>query len=313
MNLASVDLNLLVALDQLLEHRSVRAAARAASVTPSAMSHTLGRLRALLGDELLVRAGAGLVPTPRAEALVVPVRDALAAIRDALAPPALFDPATCTLAFRVVCTDHVSTVLLPRFATLLQAAAPGAALHERPLLPTVMHELRTGEIDIAVGIFPDAPPEMRSRRLFSDGFVTVCRVEHPRLAHGELTLDRFLAEGHLLVAPRGTPVGRIDHLLAERGLTRRVVRTVPHFLSALWQVSNDDLLLTVSRRLVAEFQGRLPLQVHATPLPVQDYTLAALWHPRLDSAPEHVWFRSLLTRAATELAPQAADGGLRAS
>ncbi len=306
MNLAAVDLNLLVSLDLLLEHRSVRAAARAAGLTPSAMSHTLGRLRSLLGDELLVRAGSEMVRTARAEALVGPVRDALAAVRSALAPRAPFEPAACTRSFRVVCTDHVSTVLLPRVASLLRAAAPGASLHERPLLPTVMEELRAGEVDLAIGIFPEAPPEMRARRLFTDGFVTVCRPEHPRLGpprkgEGTLTLERFLEEGHLLVAPRGTPLGTIDALLAERGLSRRIVRTVPHFLSALWQVGNDDLLLTVSRRLVAAVAERLPLRVHPTPLPVEDYALSALWHPRLDQEPEDAWFRGLIAGAAGEL------------
>lgn len=260
MNLTAIDLNLLVALDLLLEHRSVRAAARVAGVTPSAMSHTLGRLRALTGDDLLVRAGAGMVPTPRAEALVLPVRDALAAIRHALTPPAPFAPASSSRAFRVVCTDHVSTVLLPRVAALLRAA-PHAALHERPLLPTVMDELRAGEVDVAVGIFPEAPPEMRTRRLFSDGFVTVCRPGHPRLAGAKLSLERFLEEG------------------------------------------SDDLLLTVSRRLVAEVAGRLPLAVHPTPLPVTDYVLSAVWHPRLENAAEDLWFRGLLVEAAAQLLP----------
>ncbi len=301
MNLSAIDLNLLVALDQLLEHRSVRGAARAAGVTPSAMSHTLGRLRGLLSDELLVRAGAGLVATPRAEALAVPVREALDGVRRALEPPARFDPSTCAHAFRVVCTDHISTVLLPRVAAALRAGAPSAALHERPLFPTVMEELRAGEVDVALGVFPEAPPEMRGRRLFSDGFVTVCRPDHPRLRDRELTLERFLEEGHLLVAPRGTPVGAIDEVLAERGLARRIVRTVPNFLSALWQLGDGDLLLTVSRRLVAAVEGRLPLRALPTPLPVPTYTLMAVWHPRVDGAPEHVWFRGLLSSAAADL------------
>lgn len=301
MKLSAIDLNLLVALDQLLEHRSVRGAARATGVTPSAMSHTLGRLRVLLGDELLVRAGAGLVATPRAAALALPVREALDGVRRALEPPARFEASTCTCTFRVVCTDHVSTVLLPRAAAALRAGAPRAALHERPLLPTVMDELRGGEVDVALGVFPEAPPEMRGRRLFSDAFVTVCRVDHPRLRDGALTLERYLEEGHMLVAPRGTPVGAIDEVLAARGLARRIVRTVPNFLSALWQVGEDDLLLTVSRRLVAEVAGRLPLRAMPTPLPTPSYTLTAVWHPRLDGAPEQLWFRGLLVRAAAEL------------
>lgn len=308
MDLSAVDLNLLVSLDLLLERRSVRAAARAARVTPSAMSHTLGRLRALFGDDLLVRAGAELVPTARAEALAGPVRDALAAVRVALSPSAPFDPLTLRRTFRVVCTDHVSTVLLPRVAALLQQAAPGVDLHERPLLPTVMDELRSGEIDVAIGIFPEASPEVRTRRLFSDGFVTVCRVDHPHLLDGQLSLERFLSLGHMLVAPRGTPSGSIDALLSARGLSRRIVRTVPHFLSALWQVPEADLLLTVSRRLVAAVSPRLPLWVFPTPLDVVDYTLSALWHPRTEHAPEDAWFRGLLVAASAALdpAPEAA-------
>lgn len=301
MDLSAVDLNLLVALDLLLEHRSVRAAARAARVTPSAMSHTLGRLRALFGDELLVRAGAGLVPTARAEALVVPVRDALAAVRAALAPTEAFAPGSLRRAFRVVCTDHVSTVLLPHVAAVLREEAPGVDLHERPLTASVMEELRAGEVDVAIGIFPEAPPEMRSRRLFTDGFVTVARPGHPRLGTGVLDLDTFLAEGHMLVAPRGTPRGTVDELLAARGLSRRVVRTVTHFLSGLWQVGDGDLLLTVSRRLVAMAAPRLPLVWFPTPLPVEDYVLSALWHPRSDRSPADAWFRGVLSRAAAAL------------
>lgn len=301
MDLSSVDLNLLVALDLLLEHRSVRAAARAARVTPSAMSHTLGRLRGLFGDELLVRAGAGLVPTARAEELVGPVREALAAVRAALAPTEAFAPGALRRAFRVVCTDHVSTVLLPRVAAILREEAPGVDLHERPLAASVMEELRAGEVDVAIGIFPEATPEMRSRRLFRDGFVTVARPGHPRLGPGGLDLDRFLAEGHLLVAPRGTPRGTVDELLAARGLSRRVVRTVPHFLSALWQVGDGDLLLTVSRRLVVMAAPRVPLQSFPTPLPVEDYVLSALWHPRSDRSPADAWFRGVLSRAAAAL------------
>lgn len=300
MNLAAVDLNLLVAFDLLLAQRSVRGAARVAGVTPSAMSHTLGRLRLLFGDELLVRAGPALVPTPRAEALTVPVREALEGVRRALTPPARFDPGRCTQAFRVVCTDHVSMVLLPRVAKAMSTLAPQAALYERPLLPTVMDELRAGEVDVAIGVFPEATPEMRSRRLFTDGFVTVGRWDHPRL-RDTLSLDQFLAEGHLLVAPRGTPVGAIDEVLAARGLARRVVRTVPHFLSALWQVGEGDLLLTVSRRLVAAVSGRLPLRTFPTPVAMPGYTIHALWHPRLEAAPDHDWFRGLLSAAALEM------------
>lgn len=299
--LAAVDLNLLVALDLLLDTRSVREAARRAHVTPSAMSHSLGRLRELFGDELLVRAGQRLVPTPRAEALAGPVRELLAGAERVLAAPGGFEPGTLRRAFRVACTDHVSTVLLRRAEPRLRAEAPGVDLHEHPIAPDTLEQLRAGQIDVAIGVFPEAPPEIRTRPLFTDGFVTVARPDHPRVRGPGLDLDAFLAEGHLLVAPRGTPSGTIDDLLAARGLVRRVARTVPSFLSAVWHVAESDLLLTVSRRLIAAVAPRIALRALPTPLPVVDYTLVLAWHPRRDAAPDDAWLRGALVEAAEGL------------
>ncbi len=301
MELSAVDLNLLVALDLLLDARSVRGAARRAHVTPSAMSHTLGRLRALLEDELLVRAGRDMVLTPRAEALIVPLRAVLSGARRLLEAPGRLDPASLRRPFRLVCTDHVSTVLLPQVEARLRAQAPGVDLYLCPLQSDTMEDLRNGAVDAAIGVFPEAPPELRQRRLFDDGFVTVARSGHPRLAGSKLSLDAFLAEDHLLVAPRGTPSGTIDGLLAEAGLRRRVARTVPHFLAAIWHVTESDLLLTISRRLVTATAHRLPLLRWPTPLPVEDYTLHLAWHPRLDASPEDAWLRGVLVEAAQAL------------
>lgn len=300
MDLSSVDLNLLVHLDLLLETGSVREAARRAHVTPSAMSHALARLRVLLDDELMVRAGNVLVRTPRADALVVPVRDLLAHTRAVLSPPERFDPAALRRAFRVVCTDHVSTVLLGRAHARLAREAPGVDLHERAVLPESMGQLRSGEVDVAIGVFPEAPPEVRSRRLFTDGFVTVASRHHPRLRDG-LSLASFLSEGHVLAAPRGVAWGHVDDELARIGQTRRIVRTVPNFLAALWHVVETDLLLTVSRRLVAATAGRLPVQVFPTPIRLDDYAVSLVWHPRVDGVAEDAWFRDVLVRAAAEL------------
>ena len=183
-DLRAVDLNLLVALDVLLAERSVRGAARRMGISPSAMSHTLARLRALLDDPLLVRAGRQLVPTPRAEALAAPLRDLLAQTRALLAPPDTLDPASLRRALRVVCTDHVSTVLMPRVDARLREDAPGVDLNIVPLTPETMAALRAGTVDAAIGIFPEAPPEIRRRVLFSDRFVTVCRLDHPRISPG---------------------------------------------------------------------------------------------------------------------------------
>jgi len=310
-DLSSVDLNLLVALDLLLDEGSVRGAARRAHVTPSAMSHTLGRLRELLGDDVLVRAGRRMVPTPRATALAPGVKDLLAAARTVLAQPGPFAPAQLQRRFVVVCTDHVSTVLLPRVEAILQRDAPQVDLVVAPLIPNTMEDLRQGAVDLAIGVFPEATPEVRRRRLFTDRFVTVCRPGHPRV-QGELSLDGFLSEAHALVAPRGTPSGLVDRRLAALGHERRVARAFPSFLAALWHVAHSDALLTVSRRLVDAVQRALPLVVLSPPLALDDYVLRMVWHPRVDRAPADRWFRSTLVAAAEALPalPGATDSGI---
>lgn len=300
-DLARVDLNLLVALQILLEERSVRGAARRAGVTPSAMSHTLGRLRDLFGDELLVRSGSAMLPTARAEDLVEPVGRVLALARDLLDDGGPIDPASLRRPFRLVCTDHVSTVLLPRVEATLRHRAPGVDLFVQPLTPETMEDLRRGVVDAAIGVFPEAPPEMRTRRLFDDAFVTVARPGHPRLCDDALTLTAFLAEDHVLVSPRGTPRGTVDEVLAELGYIRRIARTFPSFLSALWYVAASDDLLTVSARLVAATAAAIPLRRFAPPVPLPGYTLALVWHPRLERSREDAWLRSLLVDAAAGL------------
>jgi len=303
MELAGVDLNLLVALDLLLTTRSVREAARRAHVTPSAMSHTLGRLRALLDDDVLVRSGHRMVATPRAQALGGPVRAWLDGAAALLARPTAFEPASLRRRFRLVCTDHISTILLPQIEALLRAEAPGVDLCELPPVADVVGQLRSGEVDAAIGVFPDPPPEVRMRRLFTDSFVTVARHGHPRVGSGPISLEAWLAESHLLVAPRGSPTGTVDEHLATLGLQRRVARTVPQFLSALWRVAESDLLLTVSRRLVAATAHRIPLAVFAPPIELPDYALVLAFHPRVEQAPEDQWFRGVLVRAADALDP----------
>lgn len=300
-NLRTVDLNLLVALDVLLEERSVRGAARRLHLTPSAMSHTLRRIRELLGDAVLVRAGRGMVATPRAEALVEPVRALLTQAQVVLANPAQFSPATLRRAFRLVCTDYVSTVLLPAVESILTEEAPGVDLYVCPVLPEMMNQLRTGAVDVAVGLFSSAPPEIRTRKLFEDRFVTVARPDHPRVRGPGLTLAAYLAEQHVLVAPGGSPSGPIDGLLAAQGLRRRVARTRPNFLSALWLVADSDALLTVSRRIITATTSHLPVTVLPTPLPVTGYALSMLWHPRVDGVAEDTWFREVLLRAVETL------------
>jgi DNA-binding transcriptional LysR family regulator len=298
----NLDLNLLETLDALLQELSVSGAARRVGLSTPAMSHALARLRVTLGDEVLVRAGRDMVPTRRALALKEEVHTALATARALLSRQAPFEAASLTRDFRVNATDHVVTVLGATLDALAREQAPGAMLR---FLPTAQDDaalLREGSIDLAVGIYADLPPELRTRVLFTDRFVTVLRKGHPA-ARRRLDLETFLALDHLQVAPRGQPGGYLDDLLAERGKRRRVTRAVPYFLSALQLAAESDAVLTISERMARRLARTFGLTVCETPLPLKPYALSLLWHPRQDSAPDHTWLRQLFVSAAERAAP----------
>lgn len=297
-----LDLNLLETLDALLQEESVSRAARRVGLSTPAMSHALARLRTALQDDVLVRAGRDMVPTSRALALKAEVHDALARARQLLSPTRAFDPGRLEREFRVNATDHVVTVLGATLDRLARESAPGVFLRFMPTATDDAAMLREGAVDLAVGIYADLPPELRTRVLFSDRFVTVLRKGHPA-AKGRLDLETFLALEHLQVAPRGRPGGYLDEVLAERGKRRRVTRAVPYFLSALQLVSESDAVLTISERMARSLASAFGLTVLETPVPLRPYALSLLWHPRQDSSAEHAWLRQLFVDAAAKAAP----------
>lgn len=297
-----LDLNLLETLDALLQEGSVSRAAKRVGLSTPAMSHALARLRTTLGDEVLVRAGRDMVPTQRGLALKEEVNTALARVRSLLSPQETFEPRALQREFRVNATDHVVTVLGSTLDTLARKEAPGALLRFLPTATDDAALLREGSIDLAVGIYAELPPELRTRVLFTDRFVSVLRKGHPA-AKGRLDLETFLSLDHLQVAPRGRPGGYLDDLLAERGKRRRVTRAVPYFLSALQLVSESDAVLTISERMARRLATTFDLVVLETPLPLKPYALSLLWHPRQDSSPDHGWLRQLFVTAAEQAAP----------
>jgi len=299
--LSRVDLNLVTALDALLHEVSVTAAARRVGLSAPAMSHALSRLRRQLGDPLLVRAGRAMVLTPRAEALRSRVRDLHQAARDVLAQPGPFHPERLARTFVVQASDSVIAVLGRELDRVL-APAPGLTLRFRPNLPEDPLELREGRSDLAIGIYGDLPPELRTRSLYTDRFVSVVRRDHPMVGD-RLTLDQFLSLPQVQVAPRGRPGGIVDATLAQQGRTRHVSRAVPFFLSALLLVSESDAVVTLPERVARTMEERLRLKVLAPPLHLPPYTLSLVWHPRLDGDPAHRWLREAVVQAARAAAP----------
>lgn len=300
-HLAGVDLNLLVALDALLEEQNVTRAARRLGLSQSAASHALARLRALVGDPLLVRSGATLVPTPRAVALAPSIRAILGSIRTTLAGDA-FDPMTSARAFAVATSDYFELVLVPGLVRDLARAAPGIDLLVRPVPEDVLGLLGAGRLDLVLGVsLAPGVQSIRRRRLFDDTFSCVVRSGHPVLRRG-LDLERFAAMGHVLIAPRGSRGGVVDDALARRKKVRRVAAMVPSFLAAPAIIAESDLVLTMPARLAARLAPAFDLKILEPPLVLPRFTVSAYWHERVQHDPAHAWLRARVVEIAREIA-----------
>ncbi|MGC0151954.1 LysR family transcriptional regulator [Chromobacterium vaccinii] len=295
------DLNLLIVLDALLTEGSVARAARRLRLSPSAMSRALARLRLATGDPLLVRAGRGLVPTPRALALRDRVGPLLREAQATLAPPPTLDLAVLRRTFTLRASDGFAENFGPPLIARLHAEAPGARLRFLLKLDKDSGPLRNGDVDLEIGVVGDgAGPELRMRALFRDRFVGVVRQSHP-LAAGEVTAERYAAGRHILAARRDRGDSRIDLALHGLGLRRDIAVTVGGFSAALALARADELIATVPGRHTRYLQDGLisfPL-----PLAVPDITVSMLWHPRMDADPAHQWLRNAVKQVCDDAAP----------
>jgi len=295
--LAGIDLNLLTSLDAVLETQNLTLAAKQLGVTQPAVSHALKRLRDLLGDPLLVRTKRGMTPTPRALELRPAVRDALAAAATVLQAAPAFDPSTARRTFAIALDDRTAFQVLPALTDRLLRDAPGVTVEVRPVLPERFTEALTSELDLVIGVFRDAPVNLRQQILWSEEFVCVVRRGGPA-ARGTFDLARYVALPHLFVAPRGLPGSPLDDTLARKGHQRRIVMTVHHFLVAPHIVAATDLVWTAPRGLARAFAEHLPLTLRDPPLAIPGFDVTARWHVRLDRDPGLAWLRETLRSVA---------------
>ncbi len=291
-NLRRLDINLLLTLDVLLsEHNVTRAAQRLNLSQPSVSVH-LAKLRDIFGDPLLLPGPRGMRPTVRADELREPLREALEALERAVAPASAFDPAQATHTWKVAATDYgETTVVLPALSGL-RKQAPGTRLAVIDLTPAqLVKQAEQGVFDIALHISEDAPLELHTRPLFTERYVLAGRVCHPDLQRVP-TRKQFCALEHVLVSREGGGFfGVTDKALAEVGLQRKVVLSVPHFLMAMSVLVSTDLVAMLPSRLV---RGNPALQVVDAPLPVPGYEMAMFWGERAHRDPAHKWLREHL-------------------
>lgn len=297
-NLAGVDLNLLTALEALLKERSVTRAADSVGLSQPAMSRALARLRSLFDDRLFVRSPAGLVPTPRAEAVAEPLRRALSGVRGILQAPG-FDPASHKGHFRILCPDAQSLELLPGLVDRLQRQAPGVDLAVLPSRGDPLDLIEAGEAELAAGRFPFVRPGIFGTTAYRTGFACVVRADHPVAAAG-LTLERFLDLPHMLVTVIGRGGGAVDDALAELGLARHVALRLPHFLAAPLVVARTDMVLTLPRGLALRMARLAPLAVLLPPLQLPEFDIGLAWHERFQDDAAHAWLRREAASALRE-------------
>jgi DNA-binding transcriptional LysR family regulator len=303
------DLGLLLALDALLQESNVTLAGRRLGLSTPAASHALARIRERLRDPILVRAGRGMVLTPRAEQLRPQVRNLVEEATRVLHAATPFSPRGLRRTFTIYTTDHVLLVLGPVVDRILREEAPEVTLRFLPSEVEDWIPLRDGAADLSVCMLGHFPQEFRTRRLFTDRFVCAVRQGHPQVGR-KLALDRYLALEHVVVAPLGL-ASQVDRALAERGLQRRIRLVVPYFLAGLHVASSTDCVLTVSERAARALAGTLRLRLVPPPLPLGTYPLHLLWHPRLENEPANRWLREVFVRAAGEAAPEPPAGRRR--
>ncbi|HYV88123.1 MAG TPA: LysR family transcriptional regulator [Candidatus Polarisedimenticolia bacterium] len=287
--MANPDLNLLTTLDVLLAEGSVARAARRLQLSPSAMSRALARLREVSGDPLLVRAGRGLVPTPRALELRARVGPIVEEARALLRPAEGLDLKKVARTFTLRTSDGFVENFGPALIARVEREAPGVRLRFVLKPDKDSTPLREGSIDLDTGVIGGgAGPELRTLGLFSDRFIGVVRKGHP-LTRGKLTPARFAAGRHILVSRRGLEQGPIDEALAPLGFTRDIVTTVGGFGAAIALARASDLIATVPERHTGNLRARL--FSFTLPIDLPSFTISLLWHPRQDADPAHRWLR----------------------
>jgi DNA-binding transcriptional LysR family regulator len=291
-----LDLNLLTALDMLLEEGSVSEAAFRLNLSAPAMSRTLGRIRRATGDQILVRTGRTMTPTPHALSIRAEVHALVQQVQAVLAPEQTLDLKTLRRTFTLQCHDAITTAIGPALLAALLASAPGLALRFLAEAPTDTNDLRYGQVDLELSSSAPALPEISFETAGHSQLVAAVRPGH-LLTKEPLTLSRYAQALHLTVSRRGRLHDPIDDALAAYGMQRRVVASAPTSTAALQFVQQSDLIVAVSEQMCKTTISALGLLTLPIPLAVPSVAIHLAWHQRYDSDQAHLWLRSQVREA----------------
>jgi DNA-binding transcriptional LysR family regulator len=299
MKVRNLDLNLLLVFDAVMRERSVLRAAVALALSQPAVSHALNRLRQAIDDQLFVRTPAGMMPTPRAEQLALPVRKALNDLQVAIAGDS-FDPATAERRFAIAVNNYAAVVLAGPIVAAARAQAPNVRLS---LVPSgtldLTDRLDRGELDLVISARQADAERLASKVLIEDRYVAVLRRGHPALKK-KLTFAALAELEHLAISSSGEDMSFLDQAMQARNAARRVALDVP-YLAAGAVLVQSNLVAILSRNLAQEFRRAHPIEIRDLPLEAPRLRSVMLWHRRFDDLPAHRWLRESIAAAAGTL------------
>jgi DNA-binding transcriptional LysR family regulator len=301
--LSAIDLNLLVVFDAVMQERNVTRAGQRVGLSQPAMSHALTRLRYMLKDDLFIRSPKGMLPTPRAEQLALPVRSALDGLQHSL-EPTQFIASETTRRFRIAVDNYSAVVLVGPLVARISKIAPKVVLEFRPSgALDILDPLDRGELDSAIGPFREQGERFSRLSLLQDDFVVILRKGHVAAGSRELSMKEFAALPHLEISSVPFATDFVDQALARRKLTRRIQLRAP-FLSAVRILLASDMVMVVRRRVAEELIHYRPLVIRPLPHASPTMETAMIWPRRLDNQPAHRWLREIVGLVAKDLRPE---------
>ena len=302
MNVTDIDLNLLRAFDAIASEGSVTVAGERIGLSQPAMSNALARLRALFDDSLFVRTPRGMRPTPFAQQLAQPVREALRLIQGALQQHAGFDPASSGNTFRVSMSDIGEMVFLPGLLERVKRDAPGVRIEVARISIKDTHaQLEAGELDLAVGFLPGLTTGMRQQPLFREHYVCMLRADHPVIG-ARISAKQFRLAAHVLVSYAGTGHQVIEETFVREGLSGRIAARVPDFLVVPMILARTELIVTLPSRVAAVFAQLGRFKVLELPIGMPSFEVRLHWHQRFHQDPANRWLREVMAELYAEQA-----------